>query len=79
MWYLLIPPTGASDVDVLAPFSRWTFRGSFDTLSECDKELRHLRARRLRMATVEEQYLRDSALRSAECAAEDDPRLKEWR
>ena len=77
-WYLLVPLPDRP----AAPMKYWGHYGSFDTAKECeDAEMKILReSRRADFKTPPGRYSDKEfrqALKTSECIATDDPRLKE--
>src|SRR5882724_6408228 len=84
-WYLMIPPltNRTGPIEREAPLVKWETWTSFDTAAECQARIETLtgaaigRLKAQTAAAATPQRIMDLRLLSAQCVANDDPRLKE--
>jgi hypothetical protein len=79
-WYLMTPPLSLSSshqagVDLSKPLSEWVRIESYDTASDCNKEIEAINNRAVSYAR--EHHAMMLELFHGQCVATDDPRLKE--
>ncbi len=74
-WYLMCPPTSGSDpdsLDLTAPISKWLQAGSYNTLDECEAEIKD----NVQTALRHNDPKMMAEFGSFQCIEADDPRLK---